>query len=302
MTSAPQISPAPDRRYTERGCFVSVEDGFNIKRASLAAHAFAAERESAFAAAAPTGLVALDRSSSLGVVWPATTPMMLARYIRLRAGEALRACFACGGAIHVVLAGSGEWLAGDDHFAWQRGDVFILPGGIDSTYRAASDSVVYCVTNEPLYAFEAMAVGAASQVEPVLYPAARIAAEIDRLASKIMLPATPGRAFNLSSAALAAERTALRSLTGTFNLVMPGERQRSHRHCATALVLVLQGGGCRSTIGGTRFDWQADTVILTPPLDAHSHENPGDEPALAFIVQDGAWHYYARTMDFSFTE
>ena len=240
--------------YVARGRFVSVEDGFNIQRAPLEPDTFAAECAAAFDPAAPTGQYLLDRSTVLGTAWPATTPIMLARYLRIRAGETLAARFICGGAIHVVLQGSGTWQAGGDGFAWRQGDIFILPGGIESTYRATADSVVFCVTNEPLFAFERIGAGAAAQVAPVLYPAARIAEEMAGLARKVMTPETPGRAVNLSSDALATEKTALSSLTATFNLVLPGEWQRPHRHCAAALVLVLEPGGCHSTIGGKRLD------------------------------------------------
>ena len=289
-------------RYEERARFLSVEDGFNIGRRQLSARAFDGQRERAFSRTTPTESIVLDQSEVLGTPWPATTPIMLARYIRVRAGESLECNFVCGGAIHVVLEGRGEWFTASDRFAWEKGDVFVVPGGVDSTYRASTDSVLYCVTNEALYSFEAIPVGSSQQVAPVLYPAAAIALQIDGLARRSLGPETPGRAVNLSSDCLAEERTALRSLTGSFNLVLPGESQRPHKHSAAALVLVLQAGGCHSTIGGRRVEWQPDVVLLTPPLEPHTHRNDGVEAALAFIVQDGALHYYTRTMGFAFTE
>jgi gentisate 1,2-dioxygenase len=301
MSASTQL-PIPPSPYVARGRFVSVEDGFNITRTALEPCTFQAECTAAFDPATPTGSIVLDRSRTLATAWPATTPIMLARYLRVRAGDELQARFICGGAIHVVLRGSGTWQAGGEGFDWQQGDIFILPGGIASTYRATADSVVYCVTNEPLFAFERAGLAPTSQVVPVLYPAAHIAEQMDLLARKTMTPETPGRAVNLSSEALAREKTALSSLTATFNLVLPGEWQRPHRHCAAALVLVLRAGGCHSTIGGKRLDWQPDTVVLTPALEPHTHRNEGNEPALAFIVQDGGLHYYARTMDFSFAD
>ncbi len=293
------LSPSP---YVERGRFVSVEDGCNIKRMPLEPCTFEAECTAAFDPATPTGPILLDRSRVLGTAWPATTPMMLASYLRIRSGDELQTQFICGGAIHVVLRGSGGWQAGGEGFAWQQGDIFILPGGIRSSYRATADSIVYCVTNDPLFAFERAGLVRTSQVAPVLFPAAHITEQMDLLARKVMTPETPGRAVNLSSDTLAAEKTALSSLTATFNLVLPGEWQRPHKHCAAALVLVLRAGGCHSTIGGKRLHWKPNAVVLTPALEPHSHRNDGNEPALAFIVQDGGLHYYARTMDFSFAD
>jgi gentisate 1,2-dioxygenase len=298
----PASSHPPVLSYVQRGRFVSVEDGFNIKRVALEACVFETECALAFHPESPTGRIFLDRGDVLGTAWPATTPLMLASYLRICAGDQLRTRFICGGAIHVVLQGSGTWQAGGDSFDWKEGDVFVLPGGIESSYRAIADSIVYCVTNEPLFAFERADIMPTSQVAPVLYPAAHVAEQMRELACKVMTPETPGRAVNLSSDSLANERTALSSLTATFNLVLPGEWQRPHRHCAAALALILRASGCHSIIGRKRLDWQPNTVVLTPALEPHTHCNEGSEPALAFIVQDGGLHYYAGTMDFSFAD
>jgi hypothetical protein len=73
--------------YTSRARFVPVEKGFNIKRPPIEPQAFVAEKERAFAADMPTGLIPLDLSATLGTDYPATTPFMLTRYVRVRAGE-----------------------------------------------------------------------------------------------------------------------------------------------------------------------------------------------------------------------
>ena len=42
--------------------------------------------------------------------------------------------------------------------------------------------------------------------------------------------------------------------------------------------------------------------MITPPGEVHSHHNDGDRLARFLIVQDGGWHYHARTMGFEFAE
>ena len=61
--------------YTSRARYVPVEKGFNIKRPPVEPQAFVAEKERAFAADMPTGLIPLDLSATLGTDYPATTPL-----------------------------------------------------------------------------------------------------------------------------------------------------------------------------------------------------------------------------------
>ena len=91
--------------YAERARYVPVEKGFNIKRPPIEPQAFVAEKERAFAADMPTGLIPLDLSATLGTDYPATTPFMLTRYARVRAGETLACTFAASGEMWAVLRG-----------------------------------------------------------------------------------------------------------------------------------------------------------------------------------------------------
>ena len=69
------------------------------------AHQFLAERDRAFDPATPTGLIALDLSERLGTGFPATTPLMLTRYARIRAGERLTTRFKASGELYYVFEG-----------------------------------------------------------------------------------------------------------------------------------------------------------------------------------------------------
>jgi hypothetical protein len=80
--------------YAERARYVPVERGFNIKRPSIEPTAFVAEMERAFAADAMRGFISLDQSQTLGTPYPAMTPFMLARYVRIRQGETLACALA----------------------------------------------------------------------------------------------------------------------------------------------------------------------------------------------------------------
>ena len=122
--------------YTRRARYYSSGDGFNIKRPAVPAHVFTAERDRALDPAAPTGLIHLDLSGLLGLDFPATTPLILSRYARIRAGESLHTAFAASGELYYVISGEGETTWGDEGLAWEAGDVFHLPGGFAVTHAA----------------------------------------------------------------------------------------------------------------------------------------------------------------------
>lgn len=290
--------------YTRRARYYSSADGFNITYPRIPAHAFLAERDRAFDPATPTGLIPLDLSGPLDLEFPATTPLILARYARVRAGESLATGFQASGQIYHVIAGAGETSWGGEKLAWEEGDVFCLPGAVPAVHTGGGmDCVLYVVTDEPALAFsrvEPPAPGRAP-IEAVHYAAHEIRRQLDRIHRLPPEKTMVGKAVNFASAALEKRKTILPGLTLAMNSLLPGESQRAHRHNAIAVTLVVQGTRCHSMIDGARIDWQRHAVIITPPGDLHSHHNEGGELALFLIVQDGGLHYHTRTMDFSYT-
>src|SRR5262245_48883305 len=101
--------------YRDRARFVPVEQGFNIKRAPIEPPAFAAEMRCAFAAGTATGFIALDLSETLGTPYPATTPFMLTRYARIRAGERIQCTLTASGEMWAVLQGKGSLVRDGAH-------------------------------------------------------------------------------------------------------------------------------------------------------------------------------------------
>jgi gentisate 1,2-dioxygenase len=72
----------------------------------------------------------------------------------------------------------------------------------------------------------------------------------------------------------------LSTLVGAYQLVLPTERARSHRHTAGALRLALDvGAGAYTIVDGVRLDMHPNDVVLTPSWCWHGHHNAGDEPA-----------------------
>jgi gentisate 1,2-dioxygenase len=299
----PETSPATP--YTDNARYLSSIDGFNIKRPPVPPHVFRAERDRALDPGARTGLYPLDLAGPLGLPSPATTPLALSRYLRIRAGESVATELAASTEFYYVLAGRGTThLAAGERpgtVAWAPGDVFCLPGGGATRHRAGEDAVLWLTTDEPALAYLGLQPPAAGQApfRPAHYPAGEIRRRLLGVYLDSRGGSMAGKSVNFGNAGLEAARTTAPTLMLALNSLLPGEAQRGHRHNAVAVTLVVAGRGCYSLIDGQRVDWEPDAVMITPPGTFHSHHNDGDEVALFLIVQDGGLYYHARTMGFS---
>ena len=72
----------------------------------------------------------------------------------------------------------------------------------------------------------------------------------------------------------------VRTLVCAYQMILPGEHARSHRHSPNALRLVLKAGGdVYTVVDGARLDMRAGDAVLTPGWCWHGHANDGDAPA-----------------------
>lgn len=71
----------------------------------------------------------------------------------------------------------------------------------------------------------------------------------------------------------------VRSLVSAYQMILPGERARSHRHTPNALRLVMDVAlGTYTVVDGVRIDMEPGDVLLTPGWCWHGHGNDGAEP------------------------
>jgi gentisate 1,2-dioxygenase len=294
-----------DTPYTRRARYFDSANAFALKYPPVPCHQFLAERDRALDPATGTAAILLDLSERLGTEFAATTPLILTRYLRIRAGDTLRTQLKASGELYYVIEGSGETSNGADRITWGPGDVFCLPSGRESTHIAGdADCVLWLITNEPELAFEHLEPPRPDNAVtgPVHYPAAEIAHQLKRVGEKLKGQRAAGLALVFSSAEQARSRNVLPTLTLAVNQLPPGDFQRPHRHNSAAVTLCIQGKDCYSLIGGKRVDWQEHAVMVTPPGDVHSHHNDGNQQMTCLIVQDGGLHYHCRTMGFEFAD
>jgi gentisate 1,2-dioxygenase len=300
-----QRPAAPSTPAEARGRFFNTGNGFNVQLPVVPDQIFTREPAIALDPTTPTGLIACDIATELASGFPATTPLVLARYARVRAGERLTTDFVASGVIAYVITGGGRTSCAGQDIAWSAGDLFILPGGEPALHSADEiDAVLWLVTNEPQLAFEnlqAPALGRAP-TDVVHYRADEIARQIELIYDVGRNEEIAGSALIFSAEQQEATRNILPTLTVAMNSLPGGVVQRPHRHNSVAVSLIIKGDRCFSIIDGKRKDWAPWATTITPPVAVHSHHNGGNEQALFLIVQDGGIYYHTRAMGFEFAE
>jgi gentisate 1,2-dioxygenase len=288
--------------YARRGRFLAPTNSFRDKLPPVPAVTFTAERDRAFDRDTPSGAIALDIADRLASPVPATTPLLLARYLRVRTGEALRMHLRATAGFYYVIRGAGESTNRTDRLAWSQGDIFRIPGGSETIHRADHDAVLWAVSNEPEVAFHRLEPPATDleSLAVVHFPAADIRQHLDDVRAMPNQKDASGKVVVFATADFEKMLSLTPSMTLALNSMESGQAQRGHRHNSAAVTLVIEGQRCYSVIDGNRADWQPYATMITPATAAHSHHNEGDQLATFLIVQDGGLFYHCRAIGFSF--
>ena len=300
-----QRPASPATAAEARGRFFNTGNGFNVQLPPVPDRIFADEPARALDPATPTGLISCDIAADLSCPFPATTPLVLAHYARIRAHETLDTAFNASGVIAYVIAGTGTTRCLREEIAWRAGDLFILPGGAPAVHTAGDDhAVLWIVTNEPQLSFESLRAPGpnAAPTDIVHYRGDEIMRQIALLYDIGRDEQVAGSALIFSAERQEATRNILPTLTAAMNSLPGGAVQRPHRHNSVAVSLVIKGERCFSVIDGKRKDWAPWATTITPPVSVHSHHNGGNDMALFLIIQDGGLYYHTRAMGFEFAD
>lgn len=291
--------------YAARARYFDSSVAFAIENPPVPCRQFTEERDRAFDPATGSAAIAVDQGPAMGLDFPATTPLALAHYIRVAAGERLPFASGASAELYYVIDGAGESAKGCDRIRWRAGDVFALPGGGETIHAADSDAaVLWAVTNAPALAFDGLAPPPpeCARMEAVLYPGAEIARRMTEIRPKLTGTRTPGIAVVFSSSAQERGRNVAPGLTFAMNQLPPFGSQLAHRHNSVAVSLAVNAPQGSSLVEGERVAWAPFGTVVTPPGAVHSHRNDGAEWAHWLIVQDGGYHYHCRTMEFRYAD
>ena len=300
-----QHPAAPETAAQSRARFFNSGNAFDVKLPEVPDMAFVDEPATALNPETDTGVIDCDISEQLECAFPATSPLVLASYARIRAEESLTMEPRASGIIAYVIQGDGVTECNGEEITWKPGDIMLFPGGTVQNHQAGDvDAVLWVVSNEPQVAFEGLQPPARGDAptEVVHFTAEDIKGQIDYLYEHAEENELPGYAIVLSSEQQEANRNVLPTLTLAMNSLHGGAVQRPHRHNSVAVSLVVSGEGCYSMVDGKRKDWSPWATTITPAVSFHSHHNSGNSRAMFLIIQDGGLYYHTRAMGFEFAE
>ena len=300
MSTAANLVPSVlDTPCAQRALYWSAANNFQQLQPDVPSHVFVAERDRAVDPQTGTALIPLDLSDRLGLGYPATVPNLLARYVRIAAGDEAGFELVSSGEAYYVIEGSGTVAKNGDSIAWAEGDVFVLPGGGRTRIRANhEDALLWMVTDEPVLSYFGVERTGLEQ-EAAHYPAEVTAREMARIHARVDDGTQSGKAVLFTRAGLETTHLATPTVAFALNSLPPGDDQPPHRHNAAALTLCIRGEGVHSMVDGRKVDWQDRAVMVTPPSALHSHHNRGPEMMYSVVAQDGGVFYNARTLGYA---
>jgi gentisate 1,2-dioxygenase len=261
----------------------------------------------------PTGVVPLDLSKELGIkTGEATSPALLANFVRIRAGEQIDTSPNATSQLYYVLSGRGFAAVNGRLVQWEKGDFLTLPAASRAVFYADSEAAMYWVHDEPLLRYLG-AEATQPKFQATKFRRADAVAELESIASRPGANAKNRVSVLLANAEQEQTLTITHVLWAMFGVLPPGQEQRPHRHQSVALDLILDAEpGCYTLLGTNldergeiadpiRVDWQAGGAFTTPPGMWHAHFNESGAPAHLIPVQDAGLQTYLRSLDMQFT-
>ena len=258
-----------------------------------------------------TRVIALDLSRELETPYLATSPNLLASYIRICANEKIATSIAATSEVYFVLRGAGRTKTAEGTINWKQGDAFTLPCNQGVTHYADEDSALYWSHDAPLLQYMGVA-PSKPMFKPAFYSKEYMCDAVEKLREPALREKRNRIGIILGNTDTAKTKTMTHTMWSLFNLLPKGEVQKPHRHQSVALDLAVFSGPDTYTLIGKKVDgqgniidpvkamWATNTVFVTPPGWWHSHHNESDQDAFVFPVQDAGLHTYMRTLDIQF--
>lgn len=262
----------------------------------------------------PTRIIPFDLSKNMGIDYPATSPNLMASFLRICENEELTTTAKVTSQAFYVIRGAGVSTSNDATISWSAGDLFIFPStSVNIVHRATEDTAIYSVNDSPLLSFLGVK-PLNAKYRPTIYKKDKMLAEVERINHE------PGAAHRNRLGILLGNKctedstkTLTQVLWSLLNMLPPKDAQRPHRHNSVALDLCVSATepGVYTLMGPelgddgwvknpVRCDWKPGAVFVTPPGWWHSHHNETDKQAWVLPMQDAGLYTYQRTLDIQF--
>lgn len=262
-----------------------------------------------------THIYALDLSHELGLKYKATSPNLLASFVKIRSNDSVDCSANASSQMFYVIQGCGQCRIDDDPpFIFSSGDAIAISKCSSLMFHSTQDTLLYWVTDEPLMQYLGVH-PSIKKFDPIIIKRETMATKISEIANsenakdKNRLGVLLGNQYTEDST-----MTLTPILWSLLNIIPANTYQKPHKHNSVALDLCVYSPGCQVyTLMGPeldengrvknpiRCDWVTGSAFTTPPGWWHSHHNDSFEPAWVLPVQDAGLHTYLRTLDIQFS-
>lgn len=270
-------------------------------------------------------VIPFDLSKELGISHTASSPNLLAAFVRVCAGETLPTSARSTSQAFYVIRGSGSTTASWDAASvphakwtveWREGDLFTVPVDAECSHTAAADSdaALYWVNDEPLLRYLGVR-PAEHKFEPAHYTREQMRSAVEHIRHEPGAEHRNRLGVLLGNVASEETKTLTHTLWSLLNVLPARDAQPPHRHNSVALDLAVYAapGGKVYTLMAAeldehgafkdpvRVDWESGAAFTTPTGWWHSHVNESDEDAWVLPMQDAGLYSHQRTLDIRFT-
>jgi len=265
-----------------------------------------------------TSIIPFDLSSDLRTKYKATTPNLLASFIKIVANDEIELDYNnISSQLFYIIKGYGKCnIYNKGILNYYQGDMLVL-SNVKVTFRAAIDTMIYWINDEPLMRY--------LNVQSVNQNFNHLLIRSEKMLSCVNKILNEDNNENKNRLGILLGNSTTNSIgTGTFsitpilwsllNIILPNTVQKPHKHNSVSLDLCVcapnngvytlmgpeldENGNVKDPI---RCEWESGSVFVTPPGWWHSHHNDTDEPGWVLPIQDAGLYTYMRTLDIQFT-
>tara|TARA_Y100000389_G_scaffold43586_1_gene38249 strand:- start:3563 stop:4684 length:1122 start_codon:yes stop_codon:yes gene_type:complete len=283
-------------------------------------------------------VIPFDLSEELEVNYPATTPNLLANFVRITNNQSLPTSIAAATSqVFYIIRGSGHSLTRKGTVHWETGDLFVLPflGEKLSPICPMSQCVLHTCSQEPITngcaiywvndspLLEYLGVrpkenngDSELRFSPSFFNNQEVKSFVNNIQPNDPEDGTPKnrRGVLFGNKYTQQTKTLTPSLWSLLNVISPFDTQRPHKHNSVALDLAISANGTVWTSMGPEIDsdgeiinpikveWRSGGVFVTPPGWWHSHHNTGAQDAWVLPIQDAGLYTHQRTLDIRFAD
>ena len=129
----------------------------------------------------PTRVIPFDLSRHMGISYAATSPNMMASFVRINPGEEISTEATATSQAFYIIRGSGSSVTENDTITWGEGDLFVVPASEAAIlHRGTTDTAIYWVTDEPLLNYLGVKPNV-KKFNATLFRKERMLAEVERI-------------------------------------------------------------------------------------------------------------------------